>query len=131
MNNREINSDIMGKIYCTECGAELDESMHFCSKCGQSLDDSKNDYESEKKDISFIALLLMVDDGYGLGYRYSKSKIIGIIVFCLIFIFLYVIFLSKVGMKWIGSVLLICLIFYVICVGSGFIYRKFRETDWG
>lgn len=28
----------MGKIYCTECGAKLDDSMKFCSSCGAKLD---------------------------------------------------------------------------------------------
>ena len=31
----------MGKIYCTECGAELDESVKFCSSCGASLESSE------------------------------------------------------------------------------------------
>ncbi len=28
----------MGKIYCTECGTELDDSAIFCSKCGASVE---------------------------------------------------------------------------------------------
>ena len=31
----------MGKIYCTECGAELDESVKFCSSCGASLESNE------------------------------------------------------------------------------------------
>ncbi|WP_296873742.1 zinc ribbon domain-containing protein [uncultured Methanobrevibacter sp.] len=31
----------MSKIFCTECGAELEESMQFCSKCGNKLDDKE------------------------------------------------------------------------------------------
>lgn len=27
----------MGKIYCTECGAELDDSVKFCSSCGKNV----------------------------------------------------------------------------------------------
>lgn len=30
----------MGKIYCTQCGEELDDSASFCSKCGESLNDT-------------------------------------------------------------------------------------------
>ena len=30
----------MGKIYCTECGAELDESVKFCSSCGNVIDNN-------------------------------------------------------------------------------------------
>ena len=28
----------MGKIYCTECGTQLDDSALFCSKCGASVE---------------------------------------------------------------------------------------------
>ena len=30
----------MGKIYCTECGTELDESVKFCSSCGVPVDNN-------------------------------------------------------------------------------------------
>lgn len=30
----------MGKIYCTECGAEMDESMKFCSSCGTPINNT-------------------------------------------------------------------------------------------
>ena len=37
----------MGKIYCTECGAELNESSAFCSKCGNPIDsDEKSNAKS-------------------------------------------------------------------------------------
>ena len=42
----------MSKIYCTECGAELEESMQFCSKCGNKIDDqeeSSSNVSSSKK----------------------------------------------------------------------------------
>lgn len=28
----------MGKIYCTECGTQLDDFALFCSKCGASVE---------------------------------------------------------------------------------------------
>lgn len=28
----------MGKIYCTECGTELDDTVKFCSSCGTPID---------------------------------------------------------------------------------------------
>ena len=31
----------MGKIYCTECGAELDDNMKFCPECGTQVDDKE------------------------------------------------------------------------------------------
>lgn len=30
----------MGKIYCTECGAELEDTVKFCSSCGASVDNN-------------------------------------------------------------------------------------------
>lgn len=30
----------MGKIYCSECGAELDDKVKFCSSCGNIIDDN-------------------------------------------------------------------------------------------
>lgn len=32
----------MGKIYCTECGVELDDTVKFCSKCGSEVTNSSN-----------------------------------------------------------------------------------------
>ncbi len=32
----------MGKIFCSECGAELEDSMQFCSKCGTRIDDEED-----------------------------------------------------------------------------------------
>lgn len=32
----------MGKIYCTECGTELDSSAKFCSSCGTSVNNNAN-----------------------------------------------------------------------------------------
>lgn len=42
----------MGKIYCAECGTELDESMNFCSNCCAPLDDKSTNLTSNeiKKD---------------------------------------------------------------------------------
>lgn len=36
----------MGKIYCTECGTELDDKVKFCSSCGAPIDDNNNTTES-------------------------------------------------------------------------------------
>ena len=35
----------MGKIFCAECGAELEDTMQFCSKCGNKVND---EWESNK-----------------------------------------------------------------------------------
>ncbi len=29
----------MGKIFCSQCGTELDDSMNFCSNCGEPIED--------------------------------------------------------------------------------------------
>ena len=33
----------MGKIYCSECGTELDDSSEFCSKCGNPINSNEKD----------------------------------------------------------------------------------------
>lgn len=38
----------MGKIYCTECGKELDDSMNFCSNCGTPLNDEDETINSKE-----------------------------------------------------------------------------------
>lgn len=45
----------MGKIYCTECGTELDDSMNFCLNCGAKLN---------KKDKSSASDELLVTKDY-------------------------------------------------------------------
>lgn len=37
----------MGKIYCTKCGAELDDTMKFCSECGTKLKVNSNNTVTE------------------------------------------------------------------------------------
>ena len=36
----------MGKFYCTECGAELDDSSLFCSKCGTPTESGNTNIKS-------------------------------------------------------------------------------------
>ena len=55
----------MGKIYCTECGAELDESVKFCSSCGASLESNEvkhnqnNDFIQSFEIIPIIVYLIV------------------------------------------------------------------------
>lgn len=43
----------VGKIYCTECGTELDESVKFCSECGSKIGNtnSNNDKTISDKNV--------------------------------------------------------------------------------
>ena len=34
----------MGKIYCTECGTELEDTVKFCSSCGTPIDDIDSNF---------------------------------------------------------------------------------------
>ena len=36
----------MGKIYCSECGNELDDSVKFCSNCGNVIDDNHSNNQN-------------------------------------------------------------------------------------
>ena len=40
----------MGKIYCTECGTELDDTVKFCSSCGALVDN--NDKMADSNDVN-------------------------------------------------------------------------------
>ena len=40
----------MGKIFCTECGEELDDSVMFCSKCGNPIESDKSN--NTKQNVS-------------------------------------------------------------------------------
>ena len=39
----------MGKIFCEECGTELDDSMNFCSNCGTQIGDENINSDSNEK----------------------------------------------------------------------------------
>ncbi len=38
----------MGKIYCTECGTELDDTVKFCSSCGTPIDNKNMPLKSNE-----------------------------------------------------------------------------------
>lgn len=60
----------MGKIYCTECGAELDDSVKFCSVCGKIVGDNapinSSDEFIEKIEIIpiIVGALIPIISGY-------------------------------------------------------------------
>lgn len=59
----------MGKIYCTECGEELEDSASFCSKCGNAIENNSPKIVKSSKDnrkiliiggLAIIVVLLLV-----------------------------------------------------------------------
>ncbi len=74
----------------------------------------------------------MVYDGEDFGYRYSKSKILAIIVFLGFFISGLFIFMPLVftEVRFFILLVFVCLIPYLIIVGVGFAYRKLTEHYW-
>lgn len=55
----------MGKIYCSECGVELDDSVKFCSSCGANLETTEisnsqsNDFIQSFEILPIIVSLLV------------------------------------------------------------------------
>lgn len=59
----------MGKIFCSQCGTELDDSAKFCSNCGNVIEDdspkiTNNSYDNRKilimGGIAILVILLLV-----------------------------------------------------------------------
>lgn len=61
----------MGKIYCTECGEELDDSVKFCSSCGASMGSNITKKNNELNDKSIDDVVQGIE---------AKPLIIGIII---------------------------------------------------
>ena len=79
----------MKKIYCSECGAELDSSVNFCSNCGNPLDDENISSNSEDKiDNSSESKKLPISS----NNKKKQDKLIvlgcfiGIIIICLLLV---------------------------------------------
>lgn len=47
----------MGKIYCTECGEELEDSVSFCSKCGNAIENNSSKIVKSSKDNRKILII--------------------------------------------------------------------------
>lgn len=59
----------LGKIFCSQCGTELDDSAKFCSNCGNVIEDdspkiTNNSYDNRKilimGGIAILVILLLV-----------------------------------------------------------------------
>ncbi len=126
----------MARSYCTECGNELHEGAKFCPKCGHptSLENNFKQNTNNKKDVDELyAKLLMVYDGEDFGYRYSKSKILGLIVFLVIFLFGFFSLMNSAltEVRIFIFIVFVALIPYAIIVGIGYVYRALTEHYWG
>ena len=67
----------MGKIYCTECGTELDESVKFCSSCGTALSEENNASKPTNNEI-------INTTNFNANNIISKIKIVPIVVGCIL-----------------------------------------------
>lgn len=109
----------MGKIYCSECGIESDDSVKFCSNCGKPLNDENETFnsinESNNKNISinndmlgkikvlpivvgcvlsFVLWILAVNDIFGVEFS-ALMSVSDYIPFCILFGSLFAGFLCK------------------------------------
>ncbi|WP_292608610.1 zinc ribbon domain-containing protein [Methanobrevibacter sp. UBA188] len=75
----------MGKIYCTECGAELDDSVKFCSSCGKNVKgdapiNSSDEFIEKIEIIPIIVGVLIPIIGYLIFSSYLPQQYIILIV---------------------------------------------------
>ena len=109
----------MGKIYCTECGMELDDSMKFCSNCGTPLNDGNGVSKPNNQSINL--------NNFKTNDIMSKIEILPIAVGCILTIVFY--FLGYAGLF--GDSIHIAMLFpngvaYSIIFGSlvaGYMYK--------
>ena len=75
----------MGKIFCTECGTELNDSVKFCSNCGTPLNDENDSFKSNKS----------INNGFTIDDLMTKIQILPIVFGCILTIILWI--LGSVG----------------------------------
>lgn len=121
------------KIYCQECGVANDSADSFCANCGTKL--GKHSYNPIKKNNSsskgIFGRLFKIKDKKTGNQRFSKSKIISVIVFWVCFISLVHSALSYITapLTFMGILLILLtatiysIIPYVICRILGYIMR--------
>lgn len=92
----------MGKIYCTECGAELNESVKFCSSCGTPVNDTditpNSDETKENKDNSNNAINIKEISEKSNNNKYSNTTkiFLGIAGICVI---IFIIGIVMIGLS--------------------------------
>ena len=71
----------MGKIYCTECGKELEDTVKFCSGCGTALADENNTSKSNNEIINTTK--------FNANDLISEIRIKPIVIGCILTYFFY------------------------------------------
>ena len=51
----------MGKIYCTECGAELEDTVKFCSSCGKVIDNNTPHNQSVSNNVDNASIMERIE----------------------------------------------------------------------
>ena len=69
-------------MYCTKCGAKLEENSKFCTSCGNSVDGSNASDNADNSNIVNNATINKVSIGSCIG----TAIIVGILFFILCFI---------------------------------------------
>lgn len=75
----------MGKMYCSECGTQLDDSVKFCSNCGTPLNNENEAFKSNES----------LNTNFTIDEIMTKIQILPIVVGCILTIFLFI--LGNVG----------------------------------
>lgn len=114
----------MGKIYCSNCGAELDDSDKFCSSCGNVVNEDMSDNQNITKNnenLTFIERIEIIPLTIGILFyvialiissvlHYQPISIVCLLVACsgffligylskesLIFVLFYAVFTVMIG----------------------------------
>ena len=80
-----LKGDFMGKIYCSECGTELDDAVNFCSNCGTPLDDDVSMKSVGKSGVS-NDLSTKAKKSNKTNYSSSSKILLGIAGFFLVIV---------------------------------------------
>lgn len=88
----------MGKIYCTECGCELEDTVKFCSNCGTKTDNdtvTSDTNENTKNRILEDNSIINVSNKTKNDTNSNNYKILAIAGFCTIIIILGIILIGS------------------------------------
>ena len=84
----------MGKIYCSECGTELDDAVNFCSNCGTPLDDDVSMKSVGKSGVS-NDLSTKAKKSNKTNYSSSSKILLGIAGFFLVIVILGIVVIGS------------------------------------